>query len=187
MRKDIREYVKEIADLFQIKSVLDVGCGSDPVSFALPATIEKIGIDIDEHGLANARGRGLRAIKLDMLSLHGSVVGRFDMVLFTDSLEHICYMDALNVMQSAITVANKIIVAFIPEGAVGDNDWDKGPHKHRHHWSLGDCEAAGFNHIVRLVGYHGTGHAFLAIWCPESYGLKFIKDQSSGEYRIVCV
>ena len=164
---DIRTIIPDLFSL-PLASILDCGCGSLPVSLSIPAKF-RVGIDVDLHGLESARKHGDRifVMNLNMMSIGDVFLPHsFSLALFTDSLEHIPFIDAKHVIATAKNIATTV-VAFIPEGSTGDNPWDAGYFKHKHHWSEQDCRDAGFDTVDRYPNYHGESQgAFLA-----TYGL----------------
>ncbi len=150
-----------------IDSLLDVGCGSRAKALGLTKAPIVVGIDVDPHGVEHSRRRGMATKLLDMRDLGIAYEqGTFDVVLFRDSLEHIPKADAEEVVESAKGIAKRLVIAFVPVGATGDNPQDKGPHKHRHHWQPVELKQLGFE-VTVYEGYHrgkNAGDAMLGIW-----------------------
>jgi predicted TPR repeat methyltransferase len=182
---NIRKVVAELKNT-DFKLVMDFGCGSDPVSAVLRQEGRKvIGVDVDEHGAGCAQKVLSDVRQVEMVAEFGELAQEASyrkpsLALFMNSLEHVPFEDALYLIANT-KLFFTAIVAFIPEGSVGDNSWDSGPHKHKHHWTLQDVFHAfelSYTVVNYLPNYHGEGKgAFFVIWCADAYILAQIAER----------
>ena len=154
-----------------IDSLLDVGCGSRAKALGITDAPTIVGIDVDPRGVEGSRRFGMATELMDMREIGNHYVrNSFDVVLFRDSLEHVSKAESDVVVETAKGIAARMILAFVPIGATGDNPKDEGPHKHKHHWQPAELEALGFE-VTVYAGYHrgaSPGDAMLGVWRKEA-------------------
>ena len=154
-------------DLFseKINSVLDAGCGSNPVSLAIDCKV-RLGIDVDDHGLSNASTK-MAAVRGNMVYMDSLFRPKqFDLVVFSDTLEHMTLVDAIQAFEAA-KIIGLMVFMFVPENHAGFPH-DQGPHRHLHLWSR-DALAEFVGRPVRVLeDYHGSGqHAMICLWADD--------------------
>lgn len=148
-----------------IQSVLEAGCGSKPASLHIQCPIH-MGIDVDEYGLECA-SKVMPVCRCNMVYMDSVFHPKqFDLVLFSDSLEHLSYDDAVRAFEAAKTIG-KMVFIFIPENSPsGPND--VGPHRQLHLWTEEQFVKFMQRPVLVLEDYHGKGkNAMISIWAEE--------------------
>ncbi len=94
--------------------ILDVGCGTGSVSAHIVANrrASLIGLEPDDARAARARQRGLTVLKAELTPEIIAELGRFDIVLFADLLEHLPDpFSLLQMAKSALSPGGRILIS----------------------------------------------------------------------------
>lgn len=93
----LRDYAKKVAlvtSRLDRGRALDLGCFHGDLLAALPATFEKVGVELSVDAIAIARSRGIAIVPGDLLSV-SLENGGFDAVFCMDTIEHVVDQAAL--------------------------------------------------------------------------------------------
>ena len=179
MSKDMRKLVKEFLLHPDIRSIVDFGCGSSPITAgtSYDGSRRVIGIDADFHGVECAQKVLEEVWPLNMVDdlmeiiLKVRELPRPRVAVFADSLEHVTFEEACEIIEE-LKREFGIILAFLPEGNTGDNPWDEGFMKHRHHWQVVDvyrCFGRKNVFVKYMLEYHGEGKsAIFVMWADDT-------------------
>jgi methionine biosynthesis protein MetW len=96
-------------------SVLDLGCGDGSFLECLQREVPGIrvrGADVSETALAEARARGIDAIRLDLTQPDAEVPAGYDVITALEVIEHV--PDAEAVVRKAATAAGRFLIVSVP-------------------------------------------------------------------------
>ena len=88
---DARDYAKKVALVTSHVDrgrALDLGCFHGDLLAALPASFEKVGVELSVEAIAIARSRGIAIVPGDLMSV-SLQAGGFDAVFCMDTIEHV--------------------------------------------------------------------------------------------------
>lgn len=137
---------KELGDC---DSVLDVGCGIDSILLRLGFNHVAItGLDIwERYAIKHKKDvRYHNYLCADIMSAEFAS-NSFDMVLLSDTLEHLSKVDVYNekLFDRMALWARKRVVIMTPRGFIGNESYDGNPHLyHKSGWYTSELEALGF-------------------------------------------
>lgn len=139
----------------QPRAVLDVGCSDGSLLAALGADVETVGIELDPHLAASARGRVGEVLESDALEGVSGLraAGRkFDLVICADILEHLTRPDLVVNEVAAILTPDGEMVISLPNVRFWTTFWwlgmrgswprrSRGVHDHTHLRWFTDADA----------------------------------------------
>jgi hypothetical protein len=158
----MRTYLNDVFTGDIVGSVIDLGCGSTPMSLEIDCAV-RLGVDIDPHAIACMKQQ-LPIIKIDMIkAVELFEDQQFDLALFCDSLEHLTRNDAEWVFRTFRKIAANVFV-FMPINDLG-NSLDVGPHRHLSVWTKKDLEQLTESPVRLLHDYHGKNRDAMIGFC----------------------
>lgn len=124
-----KAYIRNIISRVKHDRMLDIGCGSGTYAKMFPEA-SWVGVEawepyINEFGLNNFYEQIILA---DARGLRLATLGRFDVVVLGDVLEHMEKIDAQRLLENVKCIADTIIVS-IPIGYYPQDDYNGNPHE----------------------------------------------------------
>lgn len=135
-------------ELQKIKSVLDVGCGSNSPLRKVKSNFSSVGVDVFEPSVKKSKKAAIHnkykigdILKIESFFKHNS----FDAVIALDVVEHFKKKEALNLIKSMEKIARKKIIIFTPFGFTQQHPYDGNPfQEHKSGWSIAEFKKMGY-------------------------------------------
>lgn len=141
-----------------VKTVLDVGCGSNSPLRNVSKQFRSVGVDIFQPSIEASKKQNIHdeyhqldILKLDTVFSPGS----FDCVLASDVIEHLDKEDGMKLLTMMEQIAKKRMIIFTPNGfttqeAVDGNPWQE----HKSGWTPQEMRKLGY----AVMGIYGWKH-----------------------------
>lgn len=154
----IRQWLIEIGDASyyrvlerefgDMRSVLDVGCGSNSPLAKIKKNFYLLGIDIFESSIKKSKKAKIHDdYKVgDILNIDKFFKPKsFDAIVAIDVIEHFKKKDALKLIDSMDRIAKKKVVIVTPYGFAKQSAYDGNPYQeHKSGWSISDFKKMGY-------------------------------------------
>lgn len=135
-------------EIWNSKTVLDVGCGNDSPVGRINRTFRSEGIDIYPKCIKVSKERKLHTkYKLgDVKRLEKYYQPKsFDTVVCMDVVEHLTKKQSLKMIREMEQIARKKVIIMTPRGYIDQHDYDGNPYQEHHSgWETKDFEDLGY-------------------------------------------
>ncbi len=139
--------------LRDVKSVLDVGCGSNSPIAKVPKHFYSFGVDMFQPSIDKSKKAGIHDTykKGNVLSIDKLFSKKqFDAVVALDLIEHLNKEQGHDLIKKMSTVAKKKIIIMTPNGFYKQDPYEGNKYQiHRSGWTVDDFVKLGF--VVRGI------------------------------------
>ena len=153
--KSAADFTAQLVANGEIKTALDIGCGTSSHLSRFRPKVETTGIDAHHDAIDLAKERGVHNhyIKADILQ--DNINAQFDLVTLYGLIEHLPKTDGFRLLDHIEKLSSKFILletpnGFVPQGPEFGNEFQ------RHHsgWFIHEFEGRGYT----VYGTTGTRH-----------------------------
>jgi len=153
--KSAADYTAQLIAGGEIKTALDIGCGSSSHLSSLRPNVEITGLDAHADAIDLARERDVHDHYIQANILEDNIDEQFDLVTLYGLIEHLPKTDGLQLLNRIEKISRKFILletphGFVPQGPEFGNEFQ------RHHsgWFIHEFEGHGYT----VFGTTGTRH-----------------------------
>lgn len=138
-----------------MKSVLDVGCGSNSPIVKIKKKPNSVGFDLFEPSLKKSKKKRIHSkyVAGNILELEKHFKSRsYDCVIGLDIIEHFIKKEGENLLCTMEKVAKSRVIIFTPNGFVKQSVYDNNIYQiHKSGWTVADFQKRGY----RVLGLRG--------------------------------
>lgn len=153
--KDYLYYYFLFRNLSEMKSVLDVGCGSNSPLSKISKKPYSVGFDLFEPSLKKSKKQRIHTkyVVGNILELEKHFKNRaFDCVIGLDIIEHFTKKEGNKLLATMEDVAKSKVIVFTPNGFVKQSVYDNNIYQiHKSGWTVTDFQKRGY----RVFGLRG--------------------------------
>ena len=153
--KSAADYTAQLVADGEIKTALDIGCGTSSHLSQFRPGVETTGLDAHADAIDLARERGVHDHYIQANILEDDIDEQFDLVTLYGLIEHLPKSDGLRLLDRVEKLSCKYILletphGFVPQGPEFGNEFQ------RHHsgWFIQEFEGRGYT----VHGTTGTRH-----------------------------
>ena len=153
--KSAADYTAQLVADGEIKTALDIGCGTSSHLNRLRPGVETTGLDAHADAIDLARERGVHDHYIQANILKDDIDEQFDLVTLYGLIEHLPKSDGLRLLDRVEKLSCKYILLETPHGCVPQGP-EFGNEFQRHHsgWFIQEFEGRGYT----VHGTTGTRH-----------------------------
>lgn len=141
-------YTTLTRELSGMKSVLDIGCGSDSPLGKVKKTYYSVGFDIFKPALEKSKKKRIHddykvgnVLRIEKLFRSGS----FDSVIALDLIEHLEKKDGYRLLEKMEKIARKKVIVLTPNGYYNQEEYEDNPYQvHHSGWTVDDFTKQGY-------------------------------------------
>ena len=152
---DFSYYKSLEKELFGMKTVLDVGCGSWSPLANVKKSFYSVGVDIHKPSVDEIKKKKIHdEYKVgDVLKISKFFKPKsFDAVIALDAVEHFKKKDGLSLIKQMETIAKKKVIILTPYGFTKQSPVDGNPfQEHKSGWNIADFKKPGY----KIYGMRG--------------------------------
>lgn len=194
-----KEYHKYLAEQLQgMKSVLDVGCGSNSPLALIKKDFYSVGVDLHQASIEKSKKQAIHddykmisVLDIDKEFAENS----FDCVIANDLIEHLSKEDGEKLIKAMEKIAKKRVVIFTPNGFLEQGIYDNNPwQKHLSGWEVDEMRSKNY----KVIGFNGLkslrGEYAKILNKPQKLWLLisdisqfFVKNKPENAFHILCV
>lgn len=135
-------------NLFNCRSVLDLGCGADSPLGKVKKTFRSIGVDLYEKSIDESKRKRIHdqyvlgdILKIDRMYKPKS----FDAVIALDVIEHFDKKDTLGLLKKMEKIAREKVIILTPNGFHHQHHVDNPYEEHKSGWTVKDLKLMGYS------------------------------------------
>lgn len=153
--KSAADFTAQLVANGEIKTALDIGCGTSSHLSRFRPKVETTGLDAHHDAIDLAKERGVHNHYIEADILQDSINAQFDLVTLYGLIEHLPKTDGFRLLDRIEKLSSKFILletpnGFVPQGPEFGNEFQ------RHHsgWFIHEFEGRGYT----VYGTTGTRH-----------------------------
>ncbi|HAH99804.1 MAG TPA: hypothetical protein DCO70_10735 [Verrucomicrobiales bacterium] len=148
--RDAADYTAQIIGSGEVKTALDIGCGTRSHLSAFRPEVQTTGLDAHAESVNLARARGIHDHYIHANILKDDIEEQFDLVTLFGLIEHLNKTTGLELLDRVEKLSTKYILLETPHGFVEQGP-EFGNEFQRHHsgWFIHEFEGRGYT-------VHGT-------------------------------
>ena len=153
--KSAADFTAQLVANGEIKTALDIGCGTSSHLSRFRPKVETTGLDAHHDAIDLAKERGVHNHYIEADILQDNINAQFDLVTLYGLIEHLPKTDGFRLLDSIEKLSSKFILletpnGFVPQGPEFGNEFQ------RHHsgWFIHEFEGRGYT----VYGTTGTRH-----------------------------
>ena len=153
--KSAGDFTAQLVANGEIKTALDIGCGTSSHLSRFRPKVETTGLDAHHDAIDLAKERGVHNHYIEADILQDNINAQFDLVTLYGLIEHLPKTDGFRLLDRIEKLSSKFILletpnGFVPQGPEFGNEFQ------RHHsgWFIHEFEGRGYT----VYGTTGTRH-----------------------------
>ena len=153
--KSAADFTAQLVANGEIKTALDIGCGTSSHLSRFRPKVETTGLDAHRDAIDRAKERGVHNHYIEADILQDNINAQFDLVTLYGLIEHLPKTDGFRLLDRIEKLSSKFILletpnGFVPQGPEFGNEFQ------RHHsgWFIHEFEGRGYT----VYGTTGTRH-----------------------------